>query len=544
MLICLRGGRVYDPAHGIDGEITDIWMRDGRVCAASADAAMADEVIDVSGKVVMAGGIDIHSHIAGGNVNNARVLLPEQHLAERARYARLPFSGAKWSSFDTGYRYAEMGFTTVIEPAVLPINAAQAHAEFADIPIIDKAGLAIVGNDDFLLRLLRDGGDQQQVTDYVAWLLHATRCLGVKVINAGGASAFKANVRQFGLDDEVPMYGVSSRRILNAVQHAVVQMGIDHPVHVHCNNLGVAGNVQTALDTIAAADGLPMHLAHVQFYGYGDEGERGFSSGARALADAVNAHPNITVDVGQVLFGQTVTISGDLLRQFDARGIANPRKWVAWEGEDGGGGVVPFRYRAGNFVNALQWAIGLELFLLVDDPWRVFFTTDHPNGAPFTAYPELFRLLMDRAHRADWLSRINAEAADISLLRHLDREYSLYEIAIMTRAAPARLLGLPDRGHLAPGAIADVAVYTEQDDKAAMFRHAHVLFKSGRRVVENGRVVHACQGRVHAVAPDYTRSVERDIADYFDRYHLVTPGNFRLDADQLGEALGSQLVMH
>lgn len=544
MLTCLRGGTLYDPTHRIDGEIGDVWFRDGHICAPPANAADADRVIDVSGKVVMAGGIDIHSHIAGGNVNNARVLLPEQHLAERARYAGQPFASAKWSAVDTGYRYAEMGFTTVVEPAVLPINAAQAHAEFADIPIIDKAGLAIVGNDDFLLRLLRDGAEQQRVTDYIAWLLHATRCLGVKVINAGGASAFKANVRAFGLDDEVPMYGVSSRRILNAVQHAVMQMGIAHPVHVHCNNLGVAGNVSTALATIEAADGLPMHLAHVQFYGYGSEGEHGFSSGARALADAINAHRNITVDVGQVLFGQTVTISGDVLRQFDARHIATPRKWVIWDAEDGGGGVVPYRYRARNFVNATQWAIGLELFLLVDDPWRVFFTTDHPNGAPFTAYPQLFRLLMDRDYRAEWLSRINSDAADASLLRHLDREYGLYEIAVMTRAAPARLLGLHDRGHLAPGAVADIAVYEENADKAAMFAHASLLFKDGQCVVENGRVTHACRGRVHAVEPDFGRTIEKAVGDYFDRYHFITPSNFCLDTGHLAQALGTELIMH
>ena len=63
---------------------------------------------------------------------------------------------------------------------------------------------------------------------------------------------------------------------------------------------------------------------------------------------------------------------------------------------DAGCGVVPFRYRDRDFVNALQWAIGLEMFLLVRDPWRVFLTTDHPNGAPFTSYPHLIRLLMDR----------------------------------------------------------------------------------------------------------------------------------------------------
>ncbi|MFG3590913.1 hypothetical protein [Bradyrhizobium sp. RDI18] len=33
---------------------------------------------------------------------------------------------------------------------------------------------------------------------------------------------------------------------------------------------------------------------------------------------------------------------------------------------------MPFKYRDKSFVNALQWAIGLELFLLVNDPWRLF----------------------------------------------------------------------------------------------------------------------------------------------------------------------------
>ena len=77
---------------------------------------------------------------------------------------------------------------------------------------------------------------------------------------------------------------------------------------------------------------------------------------------------------------------------------------------DAGCGVVPFRYRDQNFVNALQWAIGLELFLLVDDPWRIFLTTDHPNGAPFTSYPHLIRLLMDRSFRNEQLARIHPDA--------------------------------------------------------------------------------------------------------------------------------------
>ena len=56
----------------------------------------------------------------------------------------------------------------------------------------------------------------------------------------------------------------------------------------------------------------------------------------------------------------------------------------------------------------------------------------------------------------------------------------------MTRAAPARLLGLADRGHLAPGARADIAVYRPQPDRAAMFRNAALVFKDGVPIVRDG----------------------------------------------------------
>ena len=159
------------------------------------------------------------------------------------------------------------------------------------------------------------------------------------------------------------------------------------------------GTADTAAATIAAAEGLPLHLAHLQFYGYGTEGKRKFSSAAARLAELVNATPEVTIDVGQVMFGQTVTVSSDVLRQFQARGIRHGRrKFVIHDGDGNGGGIVPYRYRE-DFYGTVQWAIGLELFLLIDDPWRVFFTTDHPNGAPFTAYPELFELLMAASAR-------------------------------------------------------------------------------------------------------------------------------------------------
>ena len=519
MLNRVKGGRVIDPANGRDG-IADIWLRDGRIVDAPADSR-PDETYDAAGKIVTAGAIDIHSHIAGSNVNTARLLLPELHRSAEARRTQAPLSNAEWGTFQTGCRYATMGFTTVVEPAVAPNYALHAHLELADIPIIDKATLSVLGNDDYLLSLMRAGASASLVRDYVAWTLATSRALGIKVINAGGAAAFKCNVRQFSFDDVVPFYGVSSRAIVKTLQRAVHELGVPHPLHVHCNNLGLAGNAETALDTIAAAEGLPLHLAHLQFYGYGKEGERGFSSAAARLAEAVNGAKSVTVDVGQVMFGQTVTISSDVLRQFNARAQASPKKWVIFDGDANGGGIVPYNYRSTDFYNAVQWCVGLELFLLIDDPARVFFTTDHPNGAPFTTYPEIFALLMDRDLRAQWIATLPPAAVAMTTLASIKREYSLNEIVTMTRAAPARLLGLRDRGHLGVGAVADVAVYANEADRAKMFRAASLVFKDGELVVRDGQVTRYRWGRALTVAPGHDRAIERRMQDYYsDRYGL------------------------
>jgi formylmethanofuran dehydrogenase subunit A len=521
-LLCLKGGHVIDPANGIDAR-RDIWLAGGSIVEAPRNRA-ASRTIDVSGKIVMAGAIDIHTHIAGGNVNLSRLLLPELHGDVEPHLNGDPLSRARWSTFDTGRRYAEMGFTTLVEPAVATSGAVQAHLELADIPYVDRAGLAVLGNDDFLLELLRKRESVNAIADYVAWTLRSTRCLGVKTINAGGAAAFKDNVRKFSLDDGIPSYGVTSRTILCALQDAVERLGIAHPLHVHCNNLGIPGNIGDILATIDAARGGRLHFAHAQFYAYGNEGKRGFSTAAGQLAEAVNKNKNITVDIGQVMFGQTVTVSSDALRQFTARASASPKKWIVWDGEGNGGGIVPYNYRQKDFFNALQWAIGLELFLLIDDPWRVYFTTDHPNGAPFTSYPKLLQLLMDASERERWMQALPKSAVAASILPGLKREYSLTEIATMTRAAPAKLLGLSDRGHLGEGAIADVAIYDDIFDRSAMFSAARLVFKDGHAIVKDGKALKRCFGRTLAVAPDYDPQIDKRVAAHFE-YAFGVPAN-------------------
>lgn len=548
MLIKLSGGVVYDPMHGVDGKTRDLYIKDGRIVSASGATKDIDQEFDISGQVVMAGAIDLHTHIGGGKVNIARILLPEDHQGDVRKRTKLTRSGcghAAPSTLTAGYRYAEMGYTACFEPAMLPANARQAHMEMADTPIVDKGAYVMLGNDDIFLRMLAARKSQKAINDYVGWTLDAFQALAIKVVNPGGINAFKFNQRRLDLDEKNVHYNVSPRQILKTLARAVNDLGVSHPLHVHGCNLGVPGNVDTTLNTITGIEGLPLHLTHIQFHSFDTEGDRKFSSGAARIAEAVNANKNISIDVGQIMFGQTVTASGDTMRQYAGHIHASPKKWVLMDIEcDNGCGIVPFRYRDKNFVNAIQWAIGLETFLLVDDPWRVFLTTDHPNGAPFTCYPHLIRLLMDRSFRNDMLATVNKDAAKLSTLGSIDREYSLYEIAIMTRAAPAKSLGLVDRGHLGAGAAADITVYKPHKNKEKMFEKPELVFKDGELVARQGKIVKVTQGTTHVVKPDYNKRIEKELNSYFERYHTVQMDNLRIHEEEIIDEGRGSITVH
>jgi formylmethanofuran dehydrogenase subunit A len=538
----LRGGRVIDPTQGEPDSVHDLFVRDGRM----VEAEHAEQEIDVSGCIVMAGGIDMHTHIGGGKVNLARLLMAEDHRNGADPFA-LPTNALELAScgtctpgtLATGYRYVEMGYTAAFEPAMVASNARHAHMEMGDTPILDHGAYVMLGNDELFLQLLHEGGavnkNFAQIRDYVAWTMNATKAMGVKVVNPGGISAFKFNQRKLDVDENHVHWQVTPRRVVHTLARALAELGVPHPLHIHGSNLGVAGNIASTLETIAALEGLPAHLTHVQFHAYGNEGPKKFSSAAQQLAEAVNANPQISIDVGQVIFGQTVTASGDTMRQHANASLANPRKWIGADIElDGGCGVVPFRYREQSYVNALQWAIGLELFLLVANPWQVVLTTDHPNGGPFTSYPHLIRLLMDRAFREEQIAKLHPEVAANCALRSIKRELTLQEIAVMTRAAPAQLLGLKDHGRLGFGAAADIAVYREDEaNREAMFSKPEYVFKDGVQVARAGRITALPTGGTHFVEPGYDTSIEKWLRKQIDARGSLNFDHIAIGHDEL-----------
>jgi formylmethanofuran dehydrogenase subunit A len=338
-----------------------------------------------------------------------------------------------------------------------------------------------------------------------------------------------------GIDQQVDYFGVTPRQIIREMAHAVDDLAMPHSVHIHCNNLGMPGNWQTTLETMKSLEGHRGHITHIQFhsYGGGDGDEGTFSSRTEPLADYVNAHENISVDVGQVLFGETTSMTGDSPLGYYLHNVYGT-KWFSVDTElEAGCGIAPIKYRNKSLVHAWQWAIGLEWYLLVNDPWRVVMSTDHPNGGSFLAYPQIIRLLMDSTYRKDVLKTVHPKVREGSLLKDLDREYSLGEIAIITRAGPAKLLGLKNKGHLGPGADADITIYTPHENKEIMFQVPRHVIKSGQLLVEDCELRQSWDGKTLYVAPGYDERLEDDISDWFEQYYTIRFRNYPVTEDYL-----------
>jgi formylmethanofuran dehydrogenase subunit A len=532
-LLRITGGKVYDPANGITGEVRDICIRDGRIVS-DVDGG---RTIDATGMVVFPGGVDVHTHVAGAALNFARAMIPEDHRGNapfvRTAVRRGGIGGATPTTYITGYLYAGLGYTTVNEAAVPILSARHTHEELRDTPIVDKSCCVLMANNEILLDLI-ERGELEQARHVTAWNIWAAKAYGVKAVNPGGVAAWKWGQDAKGLFEPVPGYDqVTPAQIITALAGIVDGLGLPHPLHLHCNHLGAPGNFRTTLETMKVLEGNRAHLAHLQYHAYGGDDWPTMRSESAKIAEEFNARKNLTTDAGAVLFGNTVTITADGPWQHLLYKLTG-RKWGNIDVENETGcGVVPYVYKEKNLVNAIQWATGLELLLLINDPWRVYLTTDHPNGAAFWRYPEIIQLLMDADFRREQLKRLAPKALKRIVLPELDRQYTLSEIAIITSAGPARTLGLSNKGHLGVGADADVAIFNESKDVARMFAYPRYVVKAGEIVVEEGEIRQVVEGKGLLVRPEYDPTVENYIRPLFQQYYTMSFDNYPVEMERI-----------
>ncbi len=548
--IIIKGGVVFDPLNNVNGELKEIYIKEGKVAEEFPENKA--KVIDAKGMTVMPGGVDLHSHIAGSKINIGRLMRPEDHRKDPVPRSINTRSGVGYScpsTFVTGYRYAQMGYTTVMEAAMPPLGARHVHEELNDTPIIDKAAFTLFGNNYFVLKYIKEG-DKDKLKAFIAWLLRATRGYAVKIVNPGGVEHWKWGRNVEGLDTPIENYEITPREVITSLAESNEELGLPHTIHLHCNNLGVPGNYETTIETIDTVKGIKpkkgreasVHIVHCQFNALDGENWMNLKSGASKISKYVNGKSHVTLDLGQVIFTDTTTMTGDGPWQFRLWELTG-NKWVNSDVEmEAGAGVVPYTFKKNNPANAIQWAIGLELALLIKDPWKVYMTTDHPNGGPFYYYPKVISWLMSRKSRTETMLESNKACIRKTTLDGSYREYTFNDIAIVTRAATAKVLGLVNKGHLGIGADGDVSIYkinpktwrpSKFKELEKAFSSAAYTIKNGDIVVKDGEVYSTSLGSTFWADAEIPEGLEselvKELEEDFSKYYTVNFRNYPVE---------------
>jgi len=542
--LIVKGGFILDPTRKIDGDVGDIAIKDGKLVEKVSYSA---KIIDAKGKIVMAGGVDVHSHVAGPKVNAGRLLRPEDKLLSgTCRSAMAQKNGYRMESgfsipsvFKTGYDYGRMGYSFVMEAAMPPLLAPHVHEEIHDTPIIDEAALPVFGNNWFVMEYIKNN-EIENIAAYIAWLLKTTKGYGVKIVNPGGTAAWAWGLNCLNLGDQVPYFEITPGDIIKGLMEANEYLGLPHSIHVHQNNLGNPGNYPDTIESLKIAEGVKaknkfgreqvLHSTHLQFHSYGGDGWGTFCSKAKEVMDYVNKQKNITIDLGCVTLDETTTMTADGPFEHHLHAL-NHLKWTNVDVElETAAGIVPYIYSKDVLPNAIQWATGLELALFAKDMDRTFITTDHPNAGPFIRYPRVIKWLMSKEAREATLATMKNtdRVINATYIHGIDRELTLYEIAQMTRSGPAKCLGLGNiYGGLSPGLDGSVAVYDlnyndlpkDPEKIESAFLRASCFIRGGEVVVRDGEVLghgHKKTVWVNVNMPENPQ-VTRDVSEAFHK---------------------------
>jgi len=547
----IKNACVIDPVNKISGEKMDLYVSNGRITDEEPKGA---EIIDADGCLTLPGGIDSHTHICGTKVNFGRYMRPEDMRAGRAprRKGMRAVSGYSIpTTYGNSYRYALMGYTTLTEGAMAPLEARHTHEEFRSTPLQDGLILTLFDGDWGVMRAIA-AGDVKRAAALIAWRLNAVKGYGVKLTNPLGAELWSWGKNVDCIRKPIPYFDISPAEYIKGVIEANEMLGLPHSVHIHCNNLGKPGNYTCTIGTMGLVPDLnkkrqTAYMTHVQFHSYGGTGWKDFCSRTEPVTNYVNQHPQITMDMGQIMFGRTTTMTADGPMEFNLYRL-HQDKWSNHDVEmETASGVIPVIYRRKSLVNSVMWSIGLELALLTKDPWHCLLTTDNPNGAPFVKYPEIIGLLMSKEYRDKEFATIHPKTESRVVLPALDRELTFDEIAVMTRAGQAKALGLLDfgKGHLGCGAEADIAIYPIKLDKIdpskeyaeiiRSFAQTKYTMKLGVLISKEDQILADNQNRTFWCSPKvpakYDMSKDPELIHTFNRYYTIRMENYPVDED-------------
>ena len=418
MKIKIEGGRLYDPKNNLDGEEKDIFIDDGTIVDGFSGSP---KIINANGKAIMAGGIDIHSHVATYGLNLLRG------------------TNRFYSLREIGHIYAKMGYTHVNEPFLTQPTANYVHHELSSIPILDTSSFLVLNLRD-IEKKIKSAKHYDEVKKVIPIAMARAKAIGIKIYEPFVRYAQRMFImRNVKAKKVLKLFSeISGESFPRTIMHTSLDLlseEIENSSVFHFSNVGSAMISEEAYQKVLA---------------WLDEGA--------------------SVDLGLLDFEQNLKISNPKQAHEEVYGSVDM------------GFSEPIVFSRGKTPDDKSPFFALKLAL--SHPFKsISFSTNSPVNASFEAYPKIFSWLMKVENRAGLFDK-----------RLPDFEYSLLDIARITRQNPADILGLVDKGHLGVGAKADIVIYDINQDTNACdlenrFSDCAYLIKGGDIVIEDHKTV-------------------------------------------------------
>ncbi|MHA2180832.1 MAG: amidohydrolase family protein [Promethearchaeota archaeon] len=547
--LIIKNGLVYDPLNKIEGEKKDILVESGKIVERFSNEKDIKE-IDAEGKTVIPSAIDIHTHVASQQVNWIRLLgLNDNKFTEIWHGLTLE---------NIAKDYISMGFTFILEANVFPSLAKQTVFNFQQLPVLDKGMLLNISN-LWPLELEFQRGKINEMAVFLSDLLSKTKSFGFKVYNPFECEVWNFKDLREDISSQGRLYNFSALDVYENVVKCVESLGLPHSAHAHIegyeNAIGKE-NLFKVLDKIKSlnleSSSRPnsikrdqiLHLAHANSYSVDGDNTK--------LINFLNENTNFSVDLSFIGFNQInpiITSDRRIIKSmFTMDPIDNPYKLITSATEFEGDSFVSLRsLKKSNHLACTLWANALDLALNIKNKFQVSFSLNFPNYANLTDIPEIITWLISKEARKNFMKGMNDQFLKQSFLVSNDKELSFSDLVSLTRATPAKLLGLGGmKGSLSSGNdadinildinIEDVSLTKEYEKLKSSLSNIEYVIKSGNIIKKENKIDIASNGRIFW-SQGQVKSEEKNLImvkkkEFYNKYSSIFYDSYQVSVNK------------
>ena len=545
--IIIKNGLVFDPINAIEGETKDILVEEGKIVEKFTHKKDIKE-IDAKGKTVIPAGIDVHSHVASQQVNWVR-LLGSRHKE---------FQDI-WNGLTMNYiagEYIKNGYTFFLEANVFPSLSKQALFNFVNMPVLDKGMLLNVSN-LWTLDLEFQRGLKEEASIFLSDLLAKTKGFGFKVYNPFESESWSFNTLRSGLEAKGRLYNFIPLDIYENLLKFNEHLRLPHSLHAHVEgyeeNEGKA-NLSLILNKVKDIEVDPthnstsihrrtqiLHLAHASSYN--------IDGNNTELIDFLNSNSKVDLDLGFLGFDDInplVTSDRRLIKNLTES--ENPYKLFRSAVESEGDGYATLRRIAtDNKKFSTIWANAIELALSIKNKWQIQFSLNFPNYSHLNKIPEMAAWLLSEDARKEMIRKFNHDDIKEHNIHDDDNVLSFNEFVIITRASPAKSLGLGDvKGNLGPNADGDINILNIDLNKTDLSKipakiitaltDMEYVIKEGKIIKANEKIDMGGKGHIFwskgKLEKQETALVLRKKEEYYQKYGSMFYQSLRSPVDK------------